>query len=270
MTGGAWPPEVWYVLKGLILAQAICAIAILLVGVLLGRRPNADRDALRRRLRNLWRRFWVWAAISGGLLVVNAEGGMVLAASTGIIGVLALREVLRAGRRAFPAAATFAVFTAVALLWIGGPLWLLNDLRAQAGGFFLAAWIMLSVAIADIAAMFGGLLLGRHHPFPGVSGGKTLEGMVAGVLGGMGTAAALLPAMQIEGPDPGAGVYFSATMLLVIAGVAGDLAASALKRKAGIKDFGCALPGHGGVMDRLDSLLFALPAGWLAVRYLWS
>lgn len=229
---------------------------------------SAVSPAVRGARANLWTRVATWAAISAGLLTVTWAGGAVLAAASAAIGLLAGRELVSAGRRAFPGAVAFALFFLAASVWVALPLWLLNDLRDRPAGFSLAFSMLMTVAVADIAAMFGGLLAGRHHPFPRISPGKTAEGMLAGLAGGLAMAAALAPGLPAA-IWPGAGAYFATSILVVLAGMAGDLAASALKRRAGIKDFGCALPGHGGVMDRLDSLLVALPTGWLAVRCFW-
>jgi phosphatidate cytidylyltransferase len=151
------------------------------------------------------------------------------------------------------------------LAHVAFPPALLVLLRARPDGFTIVAWIVLVVCFNDVMAMFGGLLAGRTPLFRKISPGKTLEGFVLGLMGALGAAAL----MRFAFPLPSAPVYFGASLVLALAGCAGDLAASALKRAAGAKDFGACLPGHGGVMDRLDSLLFAAPAGYLAVTLFW-
>lgn len=260
MTAVRLAQDLQFVLVRLLAVFAIGAAALFAATLL--------SPAMRAARANLWTRVATWVAITVGLVAAAWAGGWVLAAVSATIGLLAGRELLRAGRLAFPATASFVLFCFVAVPWIAAPLWLLNDLRAWDGGFLISIWILMTVAIADVAGMYGGMAVGRHRPFPGLSGGKTVEGYAAAMLGGLAAAAAVLPGLPAAA-QPGAATYFAASALVVVAGAGGDLAASALKRRAGIKDFGRALPGHGGVMDRLDSLLFALPTGWLAVLCFW-
>jgi len=175
-------------------------------------------------------RFGLWIAI--GAVVMS--GLFALRLRTGIVSVLA---------------SVFSV-SAVAL-----PFAILVSIRWGGQGFDVVAWTLLTVWLADIAAMFGGLAIGRRHLAPALSPGKTVEGSLIGLLGALAGAALVRFAL----PAPDAWVYVAASLLLAVAGLGGDLAASALKRKAGLKDFGTILPGHGGVMDRFDSLLIAVP-----------
>jgi phosphatidate cytidylyltransferase len=114
--------------------------------------------------------------------------------------------------------------------------------------------------VCDTAAMFGGKTFGGPKLAPVISPGKTRSGAVAGVLGGL-----LVAPVFAAWVFPAAGLRIPAGQLLVIAGVlsvvgqAGDLAESLLKREAGVKDSSALIPGHGGVLDRLDSLYFVVP-----------
>src|SRR5205085_1718779 len=106
-------------------------------------------------------------------------------------------------------------------------------------------------------------LLGRHKLAPRISPGKTVEGAAGGLVAGAVAAWALNRLLGLDQADAG--------MLLLGAGAAvagqfGDLAESLLKRTAGVKDMSNLLPGHGGVLDRLDSLLFVAPLVYYAAR----
>jgi phosphatidate cytidylyltransferase len=149
------------------------------------------------------------------------------------------------------------------LLHLTLPLVLLVLLRFRPDGFAVVAWICLVVCFNDVMAMFGGLLVGRTPLFPRLSPAKTVEGTLLGLLGALGAAAL----MRFVLPGPSDFVYYGASLALALAGCAGDLAASGLKRAAGVKDFGRILPGHGGIMDRLDSLLFAVPVGYILLSF---
>lgn len=115
--------------------------------------------------------------------------------------------------------------------------------------------LLATIWSGDAAAYYGGSAFGRHKLAPGISPNKTIEGSIFGLAGstlvGVGLGSWLL----------GLGMEFlaMASLACAVAGQVGDLVESALKRSAGIKDSGNLLPGHGGMLDRLDSLLFAAP-----------
>jgi phosphatidate cytidylyltransferase len=143
----------------------------------------------------------------------------------------------------------------------------LVELQSRSPWLALAA--MAVVWIADTAAYFAGRAFGRRKLAPMISPGKTWEG-VYGALAAVGLyALALTPlaarAGFAEAPGVAGTAAFVAFMLLLAAlSVAGDLFESMLKRQAGVKDSGALLPGHGGVLDRIDALLAALPPAALA------
>lgn len=123
----------------------------------------------------------------------------------------------------------------------------------------LLAW-MATVWIADIAAYFCGRTFGRHKLAPVISPGKTWEGAIGG---GIGVMTYGLIAAAIAGifSNESVGFYLFAGLLLVLTAVSilGDLFESLAKRQAGVKDSGMILPGHGGILDRIDSLTSTLP-----------
>ena len=120
----------------------------------------------------------------------------------------------------------------------------------------LLAFFFLVIFGSDSAAYYGGRTFGRHKLAPSVSPGKTWEGAIAGMLASLLLAAAshywFFPELPLKFALPLAAV-------MNVVGVLGDLTESALKRSAGTKDTAQILPGHGGILDRIDSLLFNAP-----------
>jgi phosphatidate cytidylyltransferase len=184
------------------------------------------------------------------------------------------REDLRTG---YPAAAA----SAFAIAYISVPLAMLVQLRQQWAGAFLILYLLLVVWAGDIFAYFVGKAVGRHLMAPLVSPKKTWEGAVASVVASVGiggalfyyaapVSTALLQGGLIQRRDGMFGLEKPAllpivvlTVVLNVAAQLGDLVESLLKRGAGVKDSGALLPGHGGMLDRIDALLFATPVLWL-------
>ena len=126
-------------------------------------------------------------------------------------------------------------------------------------------FVLLVVWISDAAALFTGRAIGRHQITPTISPNKTLEGYVAAVLFpvliGLPLGSYLLPGRTLI-------FLLAATVVISVAGILGDLFESLLKRGAQVKDSSNLIPGHGGILDRIDSLLLAVPAFHLLTR-LW-
>lgn len=120
----------------------------------------------------------------------------------------------------------------------------------------LVLLLLLAVYLGDTLAFFGGKLFGRRPMAPGISPKKTWEGAVSGLLGS-GLAAVIAHFWFFPDLPLGAGIVLGVG--LGVTGILGDLAESLLKRAAEVKDSGHLLPGHGGVLDRIDSLLLAAP-----------
>ncbi len=128
--------------------------------------------------------------------------------------------------------------------------------RALPDGEFLIFFVFLVTWATDTGAYYAGTSLGRHRLAPVISPNKTVEGLIGGFALALG--AAFLARVWFL-PSFGVTDCLVAGVLLAIAGVMGDLTESALKRSAGVKDSGGVIPGHGGMLDRLDSLLFTSP-----------
>lgn len=132
-----------------------------------------------------------------------------------------------------------------------------------AKGFWTLLWTMALVWIGDTGAYFAGLLIGRHKLAPSVSPNKTVEGLLGGALVAAAAAVALDAWWRL---GFGAWHALGIALLATVFGTLGDLVESKLKRAAGVKDSGSLLPGHGGVLDRFDSLMFAAPAVYWYIK----
>lgn len=153
-----------------------------------------------------------------------------------------------------------SLFGGIALLrtlpWPGGSPWF----PGLAGGAVLLLGTMACTIASDTGAFFAGRAFGRHKLAEGLSPKKTTEGWIGGTVASVAMGAlvgiGLLGSVRF-------GLFVGVAAALL--GPLGDLFKSALKREIGIKDFGTLIPGHGGVVDRFDSLLFTAPVvGWLA------
>ncbi len=147
------------------------------------------------------------------------------------------------------------------LLYCGLPLVALIWLRGQSWGVYATLFVMAVVWGADIAAYFTGRAVGGPRLAPAISPNKTWSGAFGGLVGALLVAG--IVALIWPGYDNMAGLTRLALLALplAVAAIVGDLFESHLKRRAGVKDSGTLLPGHGGVMDRLDGLVPAAVAG---------
>jgi phosphatidate cytidylyltransferase len=134
-----------------------------------------------------------------------------------------------------------------------------HPLRSWAGAW-LVFFPLVVTWVCDTAAMFGGRTFGGPKLAPTISPGKTRSGTIAGVVGGLLVAPVfarwVFPAVGVEVPG---WQLFAIAGVLSVVGQVGDLAESLFKREAGVKDSSTLIPGHGGVLDRLDSLYFVVP-----------
>ncbi len=117
---------------------------------------------------------------------------------------------------------------------------------------------LLLVAAADSYAQLWGRLQGRHHLCLRLSPGKTVEGFLGGILG----ATTLAPALVFLTPGASVPSLVLVGLSTALAAAAGELLFSLIKRRLGVKDFSALLPGHGGLLDRFDSLILAAPVSY--------
>jgi len=222
------------------------------------------------------------------LLMVNAGQEKPLL-STGIFGItaaftatLAAFIFLTVAMRREPLSTSYpaAAASAFAFTYIALPLAMLVQLRQQWAGALLILYLLFVVWAGDVLAYFVGRSIGRHLMSPRISPKKTWEGAVAsmGASLAVGTmlfyyatplCTTLLQWGLIQRRDgiftlerPALAPVLLLTGVLNIAAQLGDLVESLIKRGAGVKDSGAILPGHGGMLDRIDALLFAAPVLW--------
>jgi phosphatidate cytidylyltransferase len=166
--------------------------------------------------------------------------------------------------------ATASIFC---LVYVGLTLIALPTLREQSNGPSLVAFLFCVVWAGDIAALYVGRAWGRHKLAPKLSPNKSWEGALASVVGSLlvtGGLLALARLLVVQWDSTWLSFPEDVWYWLVLAAIVniaaqvGDLAESALKRSAGVKDSGTLLPGHGGVLDRIDALLLAAPVLWYA------
>ncbi len=196
-----------------------------------------------------------------------------------VLGTLAAAVWARGPEGQPLAAVSYTLFGA---LYVGGTLGFVPVLRAMgdpagAGGISLAAggYVLFPLVVTwagDSAAYFVGRAWGRRKLAPHASPNKTVEGALAGLAGAALAALAVTWALSlgVRPGDPWMGPALAPALgaLVGAAGQVGDLAESVLKRDAGVKDSGTLLPGHGGALDRLDALFFAVPVFWALLALL--
>ncbi len=228
---------------------------------------------------------WEWSRMSG--LHKTAQNAYLVL--SGVIGGVLWLLYARAPDTYFISTASFA-FIVAALFWVVlAPLWLASKARpspfvcAIAGWIVMwptwlafvvlrdaSPWLLLAIAaviwVADIAAYFAGKRFGKHKLAPAVSPGKTWEG-VMGALAGVALYGIILALVARSQPTPISAIFDAANgvpvvvamLFLAALSVVGDLLESWMKRGAGLKDSSRLLPGHGGVLDRIDALTSTLP-----------
>jgi phosphatidate cytidylyltransferase len=233
---------------------------------------------------------WARLARFGSAMQVLFVGGLLF------IGVVLLFVPMSGFGNGWPVTILMAACGASALFWLGvAPSWVklrwpttglvtmtllgwivligawvaLVELQSRSPWLVLAA--MAVVWIADTAAYFSGRAFGRRKLAPQISPGKTWEGVYGGLAAVAVYALCLLPFARDAGFVPAigpleVGAWLGFALLLAAISVIGDLLESLMKRNAGVKDSGKVLPGHGGVLDRIDALLAAMPLAALAAQ----
>ena len=204
--------------------------------------------------------FWALATSSFGLSAATWFGGISgLAVATAIALPCLLVLQLPKGSENFVRTASASALTLMYLPFLSGFLILL---ARPYNGFDRVMTFVVLVGCNDTFAYLTGVLIGKHPLAPKISPKKTIEGLIGSII--FTTIGGSLAFHYIMNSHWWLGAL--AGLLTVFTATAGDLIESALKRDLAIKDMGNLLPGHGGIMDRLDSVLFAAPALWLALE----
>lgn len=150
------------------------------------------------------------------------------------------------------------------IVYIALPLGAIAAVRTI-GGREAVLLLILTIVISDSAQYYTGRAFGRAPLAPSISPKKTREGAIGGVL--FGSAAMALGGWRVF-PAAHPAILILSAVTVVVLGIVGDLFESLLKRSAGVKDSSALIPGHGGILDRIDSWLFAGPVYYVFVRYL--
>jgi phosphatidate cytidylyltransferase len=199
------------------------------------------------------------------LALLGAESGKVHWLLGGFVATFVLAFILNAAAETRAPTTVAVGSTVLGSAWIGlglGSLLVLREMHTE--GRLIAFTVVVTVFVADTAAYLVGRLIGRHKLAPRLSPKKTWEGLIGGAIAGVFASFVCLYDTRSH--------YLSVPQSLVLgiavvaAAVVGDLFESALKRDLDVKDTGRLLGGHGGVLDRIDALLFAAPAAYFIVR----
>lgn len=212
--------------------------------------------------------------MAGGVVMVAVAyfwGAPALVTATAVTALVVMLWLLRRGVEGFVQNATAAVFTLiyvpflgsfVALMLAEGNDWTSTD-HVDDGVRGIIAFILVTIA-SDIGGYVAGVLFGRHPMAPVISPKKSWEGFAGSLLACVGAGIALVVWM-LDG-DWWVGVALG--LIAVVMATLGDLVESVMKRDLGIKDMSQIIPGHGGLMDRIDSLLATIAPIWLLLHYL--
>ena len=272
----------------LVLKAPLYLMAIVSGGVALLAIAEFLKLAAHYGVQPLWRPTYAYVVLFFLFVIAAAANRVPLVETTAMIYGLALAAALApfvfltiAVRRAdLPTGYPAAAASSFAFAYIAIPMALLVQIRQQPAGAILVIYTLLAVWAGDIFAYFVGKAIGRHPMLPEISPKKTWEGAVASVAASVvigtlwfqhapGISTWLLQAGLIERRDgmfglqrPSLAVIVVLSAIVNIAAQLGDLVESLIKRGAGVKDSGAILPGHGGMLDRIDAMLFAVPIVW--------
>ena len=242
MLGAIWyaPPALFLLVLGIILVAACIELTdlMLLAGVGVSR----------------------VAAIAGALVAGVAVAGPGAKSGFLLVGtMLGLLIVVLATRKPAPDVPAAAAAAVVPVVYLAVPLALAAVIRDARGREVLLLGLLV-VWISDTAQFYVGSTFGRRRLAPTISPKKSVEGAVGGFVAGV---AAMVGIGRVWLPLVSLPVLAAAGAALVALGIAGDLFESLLKRSANVKDSSALIPGHGGVLDRIDALLFVIPGYYL-------
>jgi phosphatidate cytidylyltransferase len=264
-----------------VLVMVAGAVALLAIGEFLKLTTSYQVQPLTGLTYGFAALYFVFVVIASGSATVLVEStsviyGTVLAAA--LAPFLFLTAAMRRSDLAtgYPAAAA----STFAFGYIAIPMALLVEIRRQPAGAIWVIYTLLAVWAGDIFAYFVGKALGRHRMSPRISPKKTWEGALASILASVIVGVVCFEhatqlsrwLLQVGLIDARSGMFgleqphlwpvAGLSVVVNIAAQLGDLVESLIKRGAGVKDSGAILPGHGGMLDRIDAMLFAVPVVW--------
>ncbi|MBR6647426.1 MAG: phosphatidate cytidylyltransferase [Clostridia bacterium] len=143
----------------------------------------------------------------------------------------------------------------------------LSLIRGMENGTVLIFVPLLCAWMTDTFAYFGGIALGKHKLIPKVSPKKTVEGAISGVIGCILASLVFAWIISFSGYNTNIGLLCLLSLCSSVLSQFGDLTASLIKRSTGVKDFGNLIPGHGGILDRIDSLIFITPLCYYFLKF---
>ncbi|MDA8098206.1 MAG: phosphatidate cytidylyltransferase [Nitrospiraceae bacterium] len=203
----------------------------------------------------------------GALVVFNfyrplipSAGGAVFLVSCAIIAVLTARLF---ARRHVEGAFEDVSFTLLGIVYVALLFGYQVAIHAGPPGKQWLLFLYLVIWASDTGAYYAGTSFGRHRLYEKISPKKSIEGLVGGTVASAGVAA-LCAKWLVDGAGTAEAVLLGVVLALV--GTVGDLAESMLKRSVGVKDSGSIMPGHGGLLDRMDSMMFAAPVLYYYLR----
>ena len=199
----------------------------------------------------------VAACVAVGLSLVSVD--LLLMSAVIVAGALAV-----ATGNPSPRTVHESVAMVFPIAYIGLPLGALAAVRAMSGREAVLL-LMITIIVSDSAQYYCGRAFGRRPLAPTISPKKTIEGAIGGLI--FGTATMLIGGRWVF-PDANLGVLALVSAAIAALGMVGDLFESLFKRSAGVKDSSQIIPGHGGVLDRIDSWLFAAPVYYAFVRFI--
>lgn len=252
------PQAIWLgiILTSLLVLSSIISAAI---KVRVARdQPHSEIDNLTARVRSWW---IIIAVLSGALWA----GTWATFAVFAVIALTALREYLASTYVRSPQTWLNGVMICLVCTAFIPALLTLNIVGYNNGNALLVAYLILVTQISDVSQYIWGKLLGKHLIAPKISPSKTVEGFAGGVLTATAIGASLWWVTPFS-PIETAWISLMTTLL----GFAGGLILSAQKRARGIKDWGTLIAGHGGVLDRLDSLWLPAPVFYALVKLGWA
>lgn len=199
---------------------------------------------------------WVWAALGAAFPPVMFFFGPEALLPLFIPVVFLFSVMGMTGRMELREASLDVSHKTLGLVYLALPLSFLPLITVLVDGEWWLMFLLVVVWANDTCAYLTGKFLGRHKLSPEISPKKTLEGAAGGIIGGA-VAAVVFAYFAMLGPE--AWMVFALSVVIGIIAMIGDLAESFYKRSAGVKDSGTIFPGHGGVLDRIDSLIFVIP-----------